>query len=186
MYHEYFNLNVLIISKIECFSMFTGILCLMWGGEPVSMGKSVGTVLVFCSFSVDVFSIFLIYESPLLWLYIHQRILNNPRKASGLNYKSLFLLYGPADLRQKLCFSLTRYWSSPQLPFWDQRCFGACSRLREMTASQGAKPNNANILKPLCFFFISAFYWPKQVRWQSLEWGCLLQRFYLYFYWGWH
>lgn len=129
--------------------------------------------LMFWAFS------WLICESLLLWLYFHHSILNNRRKASGLNYKSLFLLYGPADLLQKLCFRLTRSWSGPHLSCWDQCCFWACSCLREMAEAQAAKPNNANTWKPLCFFSISAFHGPKQVRWQSLGWGCLFHLFYL-------
>lgn len=147
----------------------------MWGGEPVAWESLWELLLFFAHFQLLFWAFsWLICESLLLWLYSHHSILNNQRKASGLIYKSLFLLYGPADLLQKLCFRLTRYWSGPHLSFWDQCYFWACSLMAE---AQAARPNNANILKPLCFFFRSAFHWPKQVRWQSLGWECLLHLF---------
>lgn len=111
----------------------------------------------------------LICESLLLWPYFHHNILNNQRKASGLNYKSLFLLYGPADLLQKIWLRRPRSWSGPTSHSGTSAASGH-AHAWEMAEAQSAKPNNANIGKPLCFFFISASHWPKRVSWQSLEW----------------
>ena len=103
------------------------------------------------------------------WLYFYHNILNNQRKASGLNYKHLFLLYEPADGMQKLCLGLTRHRSVPHLSFWDQWRFWACLYPRQMARAQEAKPNYANIFEaPVAFFWfcflIFTFHWPKQVR----------------------
>lgn len=128
--------------------------------------------LMFWAFS------WLICESLLLWPYFHHNILNNQRKASGLNYKSLFLLYGPADLLQKICFRWPRSWSGPHLSFWDQCCFWACSCLRDGRSTIG-QAKQCKHRKASVFLFHICFPLAKTSQLAITRMGCLLHLFYL-------